>query len=151
SISVCYYIFAEIQFGDGRWGASRVDEAVPASCEVLRLWLAAGRDGMPTACVITRTKGRPLLSQRAAQRLTRQSFRDFMWIVADDSGGTDPIEPALAIARNAGIPVRAFRVTDSKGMESASNQALALAESDLVTFLDDDDSWEPAFLAETTT
>jgi glycosyltransferase involved in cell wall biosynthesis len=104
---------------------------------------------MPIVSVITRTKDRPALLGRALESLKQQSFRDFAWIVANDSADGRQIEPVLTAARSADIDVRVRQVDDSKGMESASNRALELVDTTYVTFLDDDDTWEPAFLEET--
>ena len=104
---------------------------------------------MELVTVITRTRDRPALLQRAARSLAQQTFRDFSWIVADDSTEPGAVEPALSEARRSGLAVRLCRVANPAGMESASNQGLALADTPYVAFLDDDDTWEPAFLAET--
>jgi glycosyltransferase involved in cell wall biosynthesis len=104
---------------------------------------------MPIVSAITRTKDRPALLDRALESLKQQSFRDFVWVVANDSADRERIEPVLAAARAAGIEVRVRNVVDSQGMESASNQALELVDTAYVTFLDDDDTWEPSFLEET--
>lgn len=104
---------------------------------------------MPLVSVITRTRNRPDLLRRAARSLAQQTFRDLQWIVADDSTDAAAVEPALAEARRSGLAVRLCRVANPAGMESASNQGLALADTPYVTFLDDDDTWEPSFLAET--
>ena len=104
---------------------------------------------MPLISVITRTKDRPALLMRAGRSLAQQTCRDFVWIVTNDSADETGIAPALETARQAGIAVRGCQVTNSKGMESASNQGLALADTPYVTFLDDDDTWEPEFLGET--
>lgn len=104
---------------------------------------------MPIVSVITRTKDRPTLLGRALESLKQQSFRDFAWVVANDSSDAGQVEPVLAAARAAGVDARIRNVVNSKGMESASNQALELVDTAYMTFLDDDDTWEPSFLEET--
>lgn len=83
------------------------------------------------------------------ESLGSQTFQDFVWIVADDSPECSQVRDVLASASDQGLTVRFCRATGMDGMERVANQALALADGRYVTFLDDDDTWEPSFLQET--
>jgi glycosyltransferase involved in cell wall biosynthesis len=103
---------------------------------------------MPTVAVVTRTKNRPLMLERAAKSVERQVFSDFVWIVVNDGGDEGDVRAVLAR-----FPALADRTTlvskpVSGGMEAASNAGIGASESELIVIHDDDDSWEPRFLEE---
>lgn len=60
---------------------------------------------MPSCAVITRTKSRPLLLQRAMASVAAQTFRDFTWVVVNDGGEPGPVDRMAAEARSRGIDV----------------------------------------------
>lgn len=100
--------------------------------------------------VLTRTKDRPDLLDRVLDNLLAQTRNDFVWIVANDGAESGRFGATIARARATGIrEVISQRVSNSRGMETASNQAVAAAKTKYVTLLDDDDTWEPTFIEET--
>ena len=99
--------------------------------------------------VITRTKNRPLLLDRARLSVTGQSLTDLVWIIVNDGGDRDHVEAIATAARSAGTEVQVVHHDVSRGMEAATNAGLAAAPSDYVTIHDDDDSWDRDFLRET--
>src|SRR5699024_10776587 len=97
--------------------------------------------------VITRTKNRPKLLQRAIKSVLAQTETDWVHVIVNDGGDaglvneflasyTDYYEDRLVVIHNA----------KSLGMEGASNKGILSCKSEYVAIHDDDDSWEPTFL-----
>lgn len=106
----------------------------------------------PKVSVITRTRNRPLLLQRARDSVLGQvDPPSWEWIVVNDAGDPLPVREVLqpALAR---FPrqVTVLDLAESKGMEHASNSAIRRASGEFLAIHDDDDSWDPAFLREMT-
>lgn len=99
--------------------------------------------------VVTRTKDRPLLLERAMQSLAGQSFEDFHWVVVNDGGASAPVDRVVARARSIGLRTTVVHHPLSLGMEAASNAGIAAAASEFVAIHDDDDTWHGDFLAAT--
>lgn len=100
--------------------------------------------------VITRTKNRPVTLRRALSSVSRQSFRDFLWVVINDGGDADPVDMIAASARQTGLRVVVVHNPESRGMEAASNTGIRSCDSEFLVIHDDDDTWDPEFLAATT-
>ncbi|WP_171041395.1 glycosyltransferase family 2 protein [Sinomonas susongensis] len=107
-------------------------------------------ESQPRVAIITRTKDRPRLLQRALRSILAQEFRDWALVVVNDGGDPNKVEEVLAehADRLAGR-VRVLHNQDSSGMEAASNQGIRASEGAYVAIHDDDDEWAPEFLAET--
>jgi GT2 family glycosyltransferase len=71
-----------------------------------------------------------------------QRYRPIEVIVVDD-GSTD--DTASRVADFQGPLI--YHRQANRGMAGARNQGIALAQGDLISFLDDDDLWEPDYLA----
>ena len=99
--------------------------------------------------VITRTKDRAIFLQRAAKSVAAQRFDDFCWVVVNDGGDPAAVEAAVAEAGIARNRIRVVHNSNSMGMEAASNIGIKSVQSDYIVIHDDDDSWDPAFLART--
>jgi glycosyltransferase involved in cell wall biosynthesis len=99
--------------------------------------------------VVTRTKDRPLLLERAMQSLADQTFGDSHWVVVNDGGASAPVDRIVERARAVGLRTTVVHHPVSLGMEAASNAGIAAAASEFVAIHDDDDSWDPEFLAAT--
>jgi glycosyltransferase involved in cell wall biosynthesis len=102
-----------------------------------------------TVAVVTRTRNRKLLLERAARSIASQQFRDFSWVVVNDGGQPEGLEKALEPARRAGIELKILNLPQSGGMEAASNVGIAACDSEYIAIHDDDDTWHPDFLART--
>lgn len=99
--------------------------------------------------VVTRTRNRPLLLRRAAQSVSSQTFKDFLWVVVNDGGDAETVR---SIVEGAGLErdnILLVSLSQSRGMEAASNAGIAASQSDFVVIHDDDDSWAPDFLEKT--
>lgn len=104
---------------------------------------------MSSIAVITRTKNRHSLLARALDSIVGQKHQDLVWIVVDDGVPSAEVDAIIERARGLLREVVLRRTSGDAGMENASNIGIASAQTDLVTFLDDDDTWEPSFLSET--
>jgi glycosyltransferase involved in cell wall biosynthesis len=80
---------------------------------------------------------------RAIDSVMAQTFTDFELIVVDDGSSDDT--PALLAAR--GDAIRVIRQANA-GMSAARNTGIAAARGDCIAFLDSDDWWRPAKLAQ---
>jgi glycosyltransferase involved in cell wall biosynthesis len=96
--------------------------------------------------VITRTKDRPLLLERARASVLAQTFSDYLWVLVNDGGQPEPVDQAAAKARQAGARVEVIHHPESQGMEAASNAGIAAAACEFIVIHDDDDTWQPGFL-----
>lgn len=104
----------------------------------------------PKVGIVTRTKDRPVLLDRALRSVLAQSFRDWRLVVVNDGGAPAPVDE-IASRHAAAFDGRLTVIHNlqSSGMEAASNLALKSAVADYNVIHDDDDSWEPAFLERT--
>lgn len=101
--------------------------------------------------VITRTKARGLLLERAIKSVHQQTMSDFVHVIINDAG--DPKVVDDLVKKYAGITkgrVKVIHNQVSHGMEAASNKAIKSVDSDFIAIHDDDDSWHPDFLRATT-
>lgn len=97
--------------------------------------------------VITRTKNRNALLQRAVDSILGQTFPDWMHIIVNDGG--DPASVDALVAKNKAAyreRVHVIHNSTSLGMEAASNVGLKHGRSKYVVVHDDDDTWNPRFL-----
>lgn len=101
----------------------------------------------PLVLVCTRTKDRPVLLRRAARSVADQTYDEYLWVVVNDGGDLDEVTAVLADCPVDPARIRLVSHEVSQGMEAASNAGIGAARSDLVVIHDDDDSWQPEFLA----
>lgn len=103
---------------------------------------------MAKVAIILRTMDRPVLLRRALASVLRQRYADWHLVVVNDGGAPAPVDAAITARRDEfGSRVTVVHHATSHGMEAASNAAIAASHSELVALHDDDDSWEPEFLA----
>lgn len=99
--------------------------------------------------IITRTVNRPVLLERALESILAQTFQDWHWVVVD-SGDTDAVDRLLQ-ARASSLKGRVthLRFTNPKpGMRGVPiNAGIEASRSEYITLLDDDDTWDAAYLA----
>lgn len=105
----------------------------------------------PSVAVITRTKDRAILLDRAIKSVHNQSMRDFIHVIINDAGDQEVVD-ALVRKHSKIIDgrVKVIHNTTSNGMEAASNKAIKSVDSLFVAIHDDDDTWHPDFLEKTT-
>ena len=98
--------------------------------------------------VITRTKNRPLLLERALDSVLDQRFSDWTHVVVNDGGDPDAVRRAIAPRQERyGERLTLIDNPKSVGMEAASNIGVRASSSEFLVIHDDDDSWHPDFLA----
>lgn len=110
-----------------------------------------GPTNRPAVAVIMRTMDRPVLLERAIGSVARQTFSDYVLVIVCDGG---PIDAVTAAVEQSPIDQRKVIVVDNvvnRGMEAASNIAIAACDSEFIVIHDDDDSWQPDFLQKTVT
>lgn len=104
----------------------------------------------PKVAVITRTKNRPFLLERALKSVMGQSFGDLLMVIVNDGGDVRPIESL--VEKHKELIKGRIKIIDNQtsvGMERASNKGIRASKSEYIAMLDDDDTWHPDFLKET--
>lgn len=104
---------------------------------------------MHRVTIITRTVDRPALLARALQSILAQTYSGWHWMIVDSST-SDSVDKLIALHKSSlegrfthlrfNNPVPGMR-----GM--AINAGINASQGELITLLDDDDTWEPLFLA----
>jgi glycosyltransferase involved in cell wall biosynthesis len=105
-----------------------------------------------TVAVITRTKDRGILLERAILSVHNQTFKDFIHVIINDAGDPKIVDDLVEKHKkliNGRVSVIHNNV--SRGMEAASNKAIMSVESTYVSIHDDDDSWDKSFVEKTVT
>lgn len=97
--------------------------------------------------IVTRTRSRPVLLERACQSVLAQSYRNWHLVVVNDGGYAPDVDAVL----DRYDPILSQRLTRlhnpvSLGMPAASNLGLSAARGEFAVILDDDDTWHPQFL-----
>jgi glycosyltransferase involved in cell wall biosynthesis len=97
--------------------------------------------------VVTRTKNRAILLERAIHSVLEQKFHDWTHVIVNDGGDAEEVNRVLAPNLDA-YRGRVVVINNpaSVGMEAASNIGIRACPSEFVVIHDDDDSWEPDFL-----
>lgn len=98
-----------------------------------------------TIAVITRTKNRPFLLKRVADKLLLQSYRDFVWVVVNDGGDASEVESVVEHYRSRHMPAMVLHNETSVGMEAAANLGIKASRSKYIHIHDDDDTIEREF------
>jgi glycosyltransferase involved in cell wall biosynthesis len=104
----------------------------------------------PSVAVIMRTRDRPVLLRRAIANVCAQTFADWHLVVVNDGG--DPAAAGDVLrAHNAELAGRVTVIGNDEplGRPAALNQAIKASSSPYLAIHDDDDTWDPEFLART--
>lgn len=100
--------------------------------------------------IITRTKNRVLLLERAIQSVLSQTFQDWQHIIVDDSDdeflNKEVIEKYSSKYNHR---LKVLRNNISKGPDAIINLGVENADGDYIVILDDDDTWDDSFLDKT--
>jgi len=96
--------------------------------------------------VFVRTKNRPLFLKRALHSITLQTWPHIHVHVINDGGERDPVEQLIGSCPNS-LSLTTHHISHSLGRAGALNYGLAHSTGDFVAIHDDDDSWNPHFVA----
>jgi glycosyltransferase involved in cell wall biosynthesis len=110
--------------------------------------LSLGDVPMPRLSIITVTRDRPQLLANAIASISQQTGSDFEWIVIND--GSDP--KTKEIVSHVTFPHTYLEMAHPPtgfGLSIGRNRGLMMAQGDVVTYLDDDNTFKPNFVAET--
>ncbi len=94
--------------------------------------------------VIVPTRNRHTLLEEALVSIADQTIHDWEVVVVDD--GSVPPVSSTAIGSRFGARVHVVRHTTSQGGAAAKNTGIRAATASVITFLDDDDLYTPAYL-----
>jgi len=106
---------------------------------------------MAKVSIITRTKDRPLLLERAMQSVISQSFEDWEHIIVNNNENNDEhlnflIEKYSSQYKNRLKPIKNLTNID---FDPSINIGITAANGKYITIHDDDDSWQEGFLQKT--
>lgn len=97
--------------------------------------------------IITRTKNRTLMLERAISSVLSQTFSDWHHVVVNDGGDADNVNDVFDRYRDRyQNRLTVIHNSESQGMEAASNIGITNSDSTYVVIHDDDDTWECTFL-----
>jgi len=131
-------------------GRDSKKKSIPHDTEIQSLNSMNG-DGIsdPKVAIITRTKNRPIMLPRVLMSISKQSFKNYIWVLVNDAGDRPPIEEIAKRALDEGVNVKIVHRVNSWGMEAAANDGVSQSNSTYIVIHDDDDSWEAEFLEKT--
>jgi len=103
----------------------------------------------PRVSIVIRTKDRATLLRRALDDIIAQTLTDWEAFVVNDGGASKPVDDLVA-EREGALQGRleVIHVDGGTGsMEAAANLGAQRARGEFVIIHDDDDTWDPEFLA----
>jgi glycosyltransferase involved in cell wall biosynthesis len=105
---------------------------------------------MNKVAIITRTKNREILLNRAVKSVLNQTYDNWLHVIINDGGNTEEVDKVVQKYKDEySGRLKVIHNESSVGMEAASNIGINNSESDFVVIHDDDDSWDKKFLGET--
>jgi GT2 family glycosyltransferase len=105
----------------------------------------------PSVTVVMRTRDRPLFLERAVGSVLGQTLTDFELVIVNDGGEPGAVEDVVGRhAAPAAACVRVIHHPEPVGLLSPPNAPIRESGSTFVAVHDDDDSWHPTFLEQTT-
>lgn len=97
--------------------------------------------------IITRTKNRNILLNRAIHSVLGQTYTNWLMVIVNDGGQPESVDQLVAKHKQAfNGRCQVMHNPHSLGMEAASNKGIKSCDSEYVIIHDDDDSWQPTFL-----
>lgn len=106
---------------------------------------------IPKVAVITRTKDRGLLLERAIQSVQSQTMGDFVQVILNDGGDKKTVDDLVKkYAELINGRIKVIHNEAQTGHAPALNKAIRSIDSQYVAVHDDDDSWDKDFLRLTT-
>lgn len=103
---------------------------------------------MDRVSIITRTKDRPLLIARSIQSVLKQTNENWLHIIVNDGGNSKTLQDVIdQFSSDYQGRLKLISNSSSLGTTRALNVGMKAAETEYVVTHDDDDSWQPEFLA----
>lgn len=93
----------------------------------------------PKVAIVTRTKNRTFMLERALQSVENQTYDDYVHVILNDGGDKAPVEELVRKYKNDRRVV--LHNDQSVGITRALNQAIRAVDSKYIAILDDDDVW----------
>ena len=105
------------------------------------------QNSLRSIAIVTRTKNRTVLLERAIKSVLAQTYSDWTHVIVNDGGSKLAVDELVKKY----TPEYADRLIvvhhpTSIGMEAASNTGIRATQSDYIVIHDDDDTWSPLFL-----
>ena len=100
--------------------------------------------------VVIRTKDRPFFVPRALASVTSQLHENWHVVLVNDGGDPGLLREGIAPAGVMPLPPERFTLMDvipGQGRSQAFNSGVEALQTDFVTCLDDDDTWDPEFMS----
>ena len=123
------------------------NEPGPAELDEIRAWAASARDLPSISVVMPVHDPQPEHLQQAIDSVRAQIYPTWTLCIADDGSRSPAIHELLRKAQASDPRIRLATHAEAKGVAEATNAALALAEGEVVLFLDHDDLLAPHALA----
>jgi len=106
----------------------------------------------PRIGIVIRTKDRPLFVTRAVQSVLQQTYTGWSVVLVNDGGNAKVLDATLT-DKKLSAPFKDGRMTvmslaKSVGRSEAFNRGARALGTEFVCCLDDDDTWDPSFLAQ---
>lgn len=95
--------------------------------------------------VVTRTRNRKITLERLMRNLTKQSFKEFEWVIVNDGGNKDEVDEIAQLAIQQNLSVKVINNELSQGRSAAANIGVKNACGKYVLILDDDDYTHPDY------
>ena len=95
---------------------------------------------MKRLTVFTPTYNRANVLHRVYDSLSKQTYRDFAWLVIDDGSSDDTQDVVAEFTQNATFPIR-YVYQENQGKHIATNHAVEMTESELFVIADSDDAF----------
>lgn len=100
--------------------------------------------------VVIRTRDRPIFVTRALATVQAQTHQNWHIVLVNDGGDLDALSRSIATQRKVLEAVGKLTVLDLSpgvGRSAAFNRGVAALETEFVACLDDDDTWDPDYMA----
>ncbi len=100
--------------------------------------------------VVIRTKDRPFFVPRALASVTSQLHENWHVVLVNDGGDPGLLREGIAPDGVMPLPPERFTLMDvipGQGRSQAFNSGVEALQTDFVTCLDDDDTWDPEFMS----
>ena len=92
--------------------------------------------------VFTPTYNRAGVLHRVFDSLKQQTYRDFAWLIVDDGSADDTKAVVEAFIAQGAFPIQ-YVYQENQGKHIATNNAVAMTESELFVIADSDDAFTP--------